>query len=264
MAGGCATRIKETGEGGRNVVLLHGYLESIEVWDDFQKALSKHARVLSLDLPGHGISEVKGDIHTMEFLADTVVAAMKSAGMERAVIIGHSMGGYAALEILRKYPQSVAGIVLFHSAPYPDDEEKKIGREREINLILGGKKELIAKMFPQAGFAPQNRERLAEKIEELTDQTIITEDEGIIALLRGMGERRDNNETLRAAAIPELMIFGRYDEYIPPTSADAVIAAQPQAQAVWLENSGHMGFAEEPDKSLGLILAFLNRVYGKE
>lgn len=263
MAGGTATRIKETGEGTRNVVLLHGYLESVEVWDDFQKTLSKQAHVLSLDLPGHGISEVKGEIHTMEFLADTVKAAMDYVGMDRAVVVGHSMGGYVALELLRKYPQAVAGIVLFHSGPYADSEQKKLDREREINLILGGKKELIAKMFPQVGFAPQNRRRLSGNIDELSDQIAITEDEGIIALLRGMGERRDNNDTLREAAVPELFILGRHDEYIPADVAEAAIALQPQARAEWLENSGHMGFVEEPDKSLEIILSFLDEVYGK-
>lgn len=261
MAGGCAVRINDTGAGDRAVVLLHGYLESLEVWDDFQAVLSKHARVLSIDLPGHGISEVKGEVHTMEFLADTVHAAMQVQGIGKALVVGHSMGGYVALEFLRRYPGAVAGIVLFHSGPDPDTEEKKADRLREIGLIEGGKKELIARMFPQVGFAPQNRERLADRIEDLADQIILTEDEGVTALLKGMGERRDQNDMLRASEAPQLFIFGRHDEYIPAEKAEALIGEHPQAKIAWLEGSGHMGFLEEPEKSAEIILSFLDEVY---
>lgn len=260
MAGGCALRVRESGEGYPPVVLLHGYLESLDVWEDFQTALSHYIRTISIDLPGHGISEVKDEVHSMEFMADTVHAALETLGVRKAVIVGHSMGGYVALEYLRKYPESTSGIVLFHSGPNADSEQKKADREREVNLILGGKKELIARMFPQVGFAPQNRQRLAEKIEELSDQITLTEDEGIVAALRGMAERRDSNEVLRESKVPQLVIFGRHDEYISPEMAETAVKEHPQAHVAWLENSGHMGFMEEPDKSLEIILDFLKTI----
>lgn len=264
MAGGCALRVRESGEGSPTVVLIHGYLESLDVWEDFQKNLSHHLRVVSLDLPGHGISEVKGEVHSMEFMADTVHAALETLGVGKTVITGHSMGGYVALEYLRKYPESVSGIALFHSGPNADSEEKRADREREISLILGGKKELIARMFPQVGFAPGNRKRLAGKIEELADQITLTEDEGIIAALRGMAERRDSNEVLRLSKVPQLVIFGRHDEYISPGTAEAAAKEHPQAHVAWLENSGHMGFVEEPDKSLEIMLDFLKTLPPEE
>ena len=161
MAGGCAVRVSDTLEGERTVVLLHGYLESLDVWDRFTELLAPQVRVVAADLPGHGISEVKGEVHTMEFMADTVHAAMETLGIGRAVVVGHSMGGYVALEMLRKYPEAFAGLVLFHSTPNPDSEKKREDRLREIHLIEGGKKELIARSFPHVGFAPQNRKRLA-------------------------------------------------------------------------------------------------------
>jgi pimeloyl-ACP methyl ester carboxylesterase len=257
MAGVTAVRVKDTGTGDRTVVLLHGYLESLDVWEDFQEALSAHARVVSLDLPGHGISEVVGEVHTMEFLADTVHALLERLGIARAVVVGHSMGGYVALELLRKYPAAVEGIVLFHSGPDPDPDRKKSGYERERNLIQAGKKELIARMFPQAAFAPHNRRRLADKVEDLAEQIALTEDEGIVALLHGMERRREQNDTLLQSSVPYLFIMGRHDEYITPEIAMATLVKHPRAEAVWLEDSGHMGFIEEPEKSLEVILEFL-------
>lgn len=262
MAGDCAVRISDTRRGDRTIVLLHGYLESLDVWDEFTALLAPSVRVIAIDLPGHGVSEVKGEIHTMEFLADTVRAALDTIGVERAVLVGHSMGGYVALEFLRKYPERLNGLVLFHSTPNADSEKKREDRLREVALIEGGKKELIAKSFPHVGFAPQNRFRLTRYIQELSEQIAMTEDEGIIAILKGLRERRDLNETMRTSSVPQLILLGRHDEYITPEVADALVAAQPQAQVVWLENSGHMGFIEEPQLAAEAILAFVDRVSG--
>lgn len=261
MADGTAVRISDTKNGDCAVVLLHGYLESLDIWDEFTALLSPKVRVLAIDLPGHGVSEVKGEVHSMEFMADTVHAAMQTLGVSRAVIAGHSMGGYVALEILRKYPWAVAGLVLFHSTPDPDSEKKREDRLREIEIIRAGKKELIARSFPAAGFAPHNRERLFQAVEELSEQIAMTEDEGIVAVLRGIRDRRDLNLVMRESPVPQMFIFGRHDGYVTPEAAERVIATQPQAQVVWLAESGHMGFIEEPEKSAEAILSFAERAY---
>ena len=258
MAGNCAIRINDTVAGERAVVLLHGYLESLDVWDDFVRLLYRHARIVTLDLPGHGISEVKGDIHTMEFEADVVHEALLKLGISRALIVGHSMGGYVALEFIRKYPEMATGIVLLHSTPNADSEQKRMDRMREIELVAAGKKELLAHIAPAKGFAPDNRTRFSEKIGELAEQVFLTEDAGIIALLKGMSARNDNNDMLRHSSVPQLFIFGRKDEHIVPEAAAALIEAHPQAKAVWLEHSGHMGFVEQPEATAKIILDFLD------
>ena len=108
---------------------------------------------------------------------------------------------------------------------------------------------------------PQNRFRLTRYIQELSEQIAMTEDEGIVAILRGLRERRDLNETMRTSSVPQLITLGRHDEYITPEVAEALVAAQPQAQVVWLENSGHMGFIEEPQLTADAILAFADRCF---
>jgi pimeloyl-ACP methyl ester carboxylesterase len=258
MAAGCAVRVSDTGKGAseRTIVLLHGYLESLDVWDEFTELLAPQVRVVAVDLPGHGISEVKGEVHTMPFVADVVHGAMQVLGVDKALIVGHSMGGYVALEFINRHPEAATGIVLLHSGPNPDTEEKRENRRREIALIRGGKKELIARAFPHVGFAPQNRERMAAQIEALSEQITLTEDDGIVALLNGMSGREDMNDMLRASKVPQMAILGRYDEYIPQEAADALMQNHPQMKVVWLENSGHNGFLEEPEKTAEAILAF--------
>lgn len=257
MAGPTALHVCDSEQGERCVVLLHGYLESLLVWDDFIPLLYKQVRVVTLDLPGHGISVVTGECHTMEFLADTVAEGLKALGIERCTLVGHSMGGYVALAFCERHPEMLDGLVLLSSTPNPDTEEKAENRRREIALVKAGKKELLARVAPAAGFAEENRARMQDAIEDLTEQVFITEDEGIVALLDGMIGRKDQNEMLRQTKVPVLFILGRKDNYIPVEVAEKMVAGHPEAKIVWLENSGHMGFLEEPEKTAEALLDFV-------
>ena len=100
--------------------------------------LAKHCRVISLDLPGHGISEIKGEIHTMEFLAETAHGLLESLGVERYAVIGHSMGGYVAMEMMKKWPSAISGAIFLHSHPFGDTPQRAEDRMREIELIRSG------------------------------------------------------------------------------------------------------------------------------
>ncbi|MDR0510806.1 MAG: alpha/beta hydrolase [Rikenellaceae bacterium] len=259
-AGECALRVNDSGTGERVVVLLHGYLESLDVWNDFAPLLTPHFRVVALDLPGHGISEVRGEAHTMEFLADTVRAALDVLGVGRFLPTGHSMGGYVVAELLRKYPERLTGAVMLHSTPNADSDEKRVQRQREIELVAQGRKELLARTNPAKGFAEENRRRCARQIGELADQVCLTEDEGIVALLKGMMARRDNNGAFRQSSVPQLFIFGRGDEHIAAATAEQLAASHPQACTTWLDHSGHMGFVEEPEACARAIVDFVRKI----
>lgn len=257
MAGPVALHVCDSEKGERCVVLLHGYLESMLVWDDFVPLLYKEVRVVTLDLPGHGISVVTGEEHSMEFLADVVADGLRALGIARCTLVGHSMGGYVALAFCERHPEMLDGVVLLSSTPNADTPEKVENRRREIALVRAGRKELLAHVAPEAGFAPENRARMKDAIEDLTEQVFVTEDEGIVALLNGMLARKDRNEMLRASSVPQLFILGREDGYIPVEKAEAMVAAHPQARVVWLEHSGHMGFLEEPEKTARVLLDFV-------
>lgn len=256
MAGPTALHVCDSQVGDRCVVLLHGYLESMLVWDEFIPLLYKQVRVVTLDLPGHGISVVAGEEHSMEFLADTVADGVRALGIDRCTVVGHSMGGYVALALCERHPELLDGIVLLSSTPNADTPEKAENRRREIALVKAGRKELLSRVAPAAGFAEENRARLRDAIEDLTEQVFVTEDDGIVALLNGMIARKDRNDLLRTTSVPSLFILGRKDSYISEETAEAMIAAHPEAQVVRLEHSGHMGFLEEPEATAAAILDF--------
>ena len=257
MAGDTALHICDSEKGEQTVVLLHGYLESMLVWEDFVPLLYKKVRVITLDIPGHGISEVKGEVHSMDYLADTLAAGLTALGIGHAFVVGHSMGGYIALAFCERHPQMTDGIVLLSSTPNADSEEKRKNREREIALVRSGKKELLAHSAPAAGFAPENRGRMQPYIDDLAEIVHITEDAGIVALLGGMIARKDQNAMLRTCGKPQLFILGCRDGYISNETANKMIADHPQAEVVRLTESGHMGFLEEPAKCADAILNFV-------
>ena len=99
----------------------------------------------------------------------------------------------------------------------------------------------------------------ANAIADLTEQIVVTEDEGIVALLNGMIARADQNAMLQASPVRQLFILGRKDEYIIPEVAEAMVARHPQAEVAWLDGSGHMGFLEEPAACAEALLAFVGR-----
>lgn len=254
MAGDTPLHIADTEHGERCVVLLHGYLESMIVWDEFVDLLKDKVRVVTLDLPGHGISNVIGEVHTMEYLAKCVGDAMAALGIERYSMVGHSMGGYVSLAMLDDYRDHIENIILLSSTTSADSQEKCDRRRREIELIKAGKKNTLARLVPHAGFAPENVKRLQDYIEDISELILMTEDEGVIAILGGMIERQSRGDMLRESGIPHLFIFGRHDYYIPEEVAQEMIAEDPTAEVVWLEHSGHMGFIEEPELCANAIL----------
>lgn len=254
MAGSTPMHIADSQRGDKCVVLLHGYLESMLVWDEFVALLKESVRVVTIDLPGHGVSMVTSEVHTMEYLAECVALVMEALGIERYSVVGHSMGGYVALAMVEKHASRLESIVLLSSTTSADSQEKCDRRRREIELIKAGKKNMLARLVPHAGFAPENVQRLKDYIEDIGELILMTEDEGVIAILGGMIERKSRGELLRQSGVPHMFIFGRHDYYIPVETAEEMIAADPTARVVWLEHSGHMGFYEEPELCAQAIL----------
>lgn len=254
-----ATRYREEGQSDNVILLLHGYMESIDVWDDFINYLKDDYRVITFDLPGHGISEIKSEVHSMEFLADCAISLLEDLKISNCNVIGHSMGGYVALAFAAKRPDMCTSITLLHSSPLGDTEERKEARKKEIEFIKQGRKEMFARINPGKCFAAQNRKKHFEEIEFLQEQFLMTEDEGAIAILNGIMIRKEMNQMLHELKAKQLFIFGRYDEFIPNEYAEKIIEEHPQAEVIWLENSGHMGFIEEPNILTEKLKLFLSK-----
>jgi pimeloyl-ACP methyl ester carboxylesterase len=242
---------------GETVVLLHGYLESSEIWNGVAKKLSIKFRVISIDLPGHGLSKVYGDCHTMEFLASTVKGLLDCLQIKRVFLIGHSLGGYVALAFLELYPDMLGGYCLFHSHPFADTPETIEKREKEIKIVKSGKKYLLYPENISKMYATKNLEKFREEVQRSKDIAATIRDEGIIAVLNGMIARPSRLSVIEKGKVPCLWIFGELDNYISGETVRSKVRLPENARVVTLENSGHMGFVEEEELSVKIITEFI-------
>src|SRR3990167_3395223 len=121
---GRKTRFSDEGK-GRAVVFLHGFPESLEIWGALSKELKSTYRIICPDLLGFGGSECSGYVHNMEEMAAQVKSLLDHLKLRKYVIVGHSMGGYAAMAFAEKYGKHLSGLCMFHSSAAADPTEKR-------------------------------------------------------------------------------------------------------------------------------------------
>lgn len=247
---------RDLGE-GPCIVLLHGYLESGEIWNSFAALLSDRYRLIIPDLPGHGASGTWGNIHTMEELADAIHSILEKEGIGSIFLAGHSMGAYVTLAFAALFPENLQAYALIHSTPFADTEEKRLNRDREISLVRCGRKRQIVLVNIPKAFADSNIDRLHKEVEHAKRLALSSPDDGIVSLLNGMKERSDRTGVLTNHDLPVLLIGGMKDNYIPVEVFDRVVALAPHARVLRLQESGHMGFIEEPERVVKAIKEML-------
>jgi pimeloyl-ACP methyl ester carboxylesterase len=247
---------------GYPVILIHGYLETGDVWKEFAHLISEKFRVLSVDLPGHGHSDIFGESHSMEFMAEAICGLMDTLGIEKVFITGHSLGGYIALAFVEKFAPRLSGYCLFHSHPLADSEEAVKKREREIMIVRAGKKFLIYPENVKRMFADRNIERFAVQLERSKAIASGIRGEGIIAVLKGMIARPTRLDIMEGGSIPCLWILGSMDNYIPCDAMKQKVRLPSNAELLVLENSGHLGFIEEKEKSARALTDFILSITG--
>jgi len=241
------------------ILLLHGYLESLEIWRDFIPHLAEQCRVICMDLPGHGKSGIWGKVHSMDDLAGSVKAVMDAEGIQRIFLAGHSMGGYVTMAFADLYPDRLEGYVLFHSTCFADTDEKKVNRDREISLVLCKKKSQIVNVNIPKAFADDHVEQLGDQLSLARHIALQNPDWGIVAILNGMKARPDRTHVLRDPSLPLLLIGGKKDNYIPVDVFEKLVDLAPHAATARLGESGHMGFMEEPELSAVAIGTFVQK-----
>ncbi len=245
---------------GPCVVFLHGFLESKEIWEHFSQRLSSQYRIIAVDLPGHGQSDCIEEVHTMELMAEEVRNILEINGINKCVMIGHSMGGYVTMAFAELFPQFLKGLVLFHSHAGADSDEQKKNREIALKAIKNNHIQFVSQFMPTL-FAPENINRYAEQIKNLEQTARNTSVEGIIAAMEGMKQRPDRVHILNQLSVPALIIAGDKDSRIPVDMIKKQIGENSSVQLEILKNTGHMGFIEAEKESFKLIKKFLSTVY---
>ena len=252
----------DTGK-GRVIVLAHGFLGSHEIWKPIHDKLAKYFRLIAIDLPGHGGTGCFGYVHGMDLMAKCIKAVMDNLKLKKYVIIGHSMGGYAALAFGELFPDNLRGMCLFHSSAYSDSTQKKTDRNRAIKLVKTNAR-LYTRETIKNLFATQNLRKMKAEVTFAQKIAAKTSKRGIVAALEGMKDRPNRDVILNFAEYPIMMIIGRYDNILPMQILLNQSELIKRKHVLLLENCGHMGFLEDPKMCLKEIKRFIRVSFGSK
>ncbi|MTH17035.1 alpha/beta hydrolase [Flavobacterium sp. LC2016-01] len=250
------TKISFTDSGkGNAIVLLHGFLENKKMWKEYVDFFAEKYRVITIDLLGHGESDSLGYVHEMEENANAVNEILEHLKIEKATVLGHSMGGYVALAFAELYPKKIQKLVLLNSTSKEDSAEKKLNRTRAIKAVkqnyVGFVSLAIANLFSE-----NNRIRLAEKIEKVKEQALKTPLQGIIASLEGMKIRKDREWLLQENRFPVLLILGKKDPVL--NYEDSLYQIEDTTVELVSFEDGHMSHIENKEELKTVLADFFN------
>ncbi|MFN3802574.1 alpha/beta fold hydrolase [Belliella pelovolcani] len=242
---------------GNPLILLHGFCESKEMWQDISRDLAHEHRVYCLDLPGFGDSLGKSLPQNIEEVAVILQEWMEEQSIHSPIIIGHSLGGYVTLALSELMGSELRGIGLFHSTAFADDKAKQHTRNKTISFVKKhGVDKFIASFVPPL-FAELHKSENQEAIDLLIEIGKKTPKETVLNYIKAMRDRKDRFEVWKTFQGPKLLIAGELDQAV---KIDSSRAHQDFTTAYHeLADVGHMGMFEAKEKCLEILKAFLEQ-----
>ena len=238
---------------GPAVILVHGFPMNHEVWIDWSTELAKDFTVYMPDLPGFGKSEILPEGFSLRDVAAQLLAWMSDLGIQKAVLIGHSLGGYVALNMVQQQPSMFRGLVLFHSTALADGSEKKESRTKVINFIEEKGVEAFTSNFITPLFAnPQH-----PAIPVIREMNMKSSKEAVQGYTIAMRDRPDTTEVLKSYRNKVLFLAGEKDPGIPVQTIMDQARLGTHIRVEVLKNTGHMGMFEAPGETLTIVKTFI-------
>jgi 3-oxoadipate enol-lactonase len=262
---GIELAFEEVGGGSQILLLIHGHPFDHTMWQRQLEPVARLGwRVVAPDLRGYGASvaaqpTVTGTKVTLEVFARDLLALLDHLGAEQAVLAGLSMGGQIAMEICRRAPTRVRGIVLAATFPHA---ETALGKQQRITtaerLINEGMAAYAAELLPRM-LAARTIEAAPETAEHVLRMMRQTSPAGAAAALRGRADRPDYCGVLERFERPALIVIGDEDGFTTRGDADRMRALLRDSQLLCLPGVGHMPNLEQPDAFNRALCGFLSR-----
>ncbi|MCL4545200.1 MAG: alpha/beta hydrolase [Chloroflexi bacterium] len=239
---------------GPVLLFLHAFPLNRHMWRPQVEYLKSVARCLTLDWRGFGESDSAPDPYPMEMMAGDALAVLDAVGVQRAVVVGLSMGGYAALALAELAPQRLQGLVLASTKAEPDSEEVREARCAQRELVLrNGVPSLVPAQLPRLVSAAA-----AEDLKHwVRDMILDTSVSGAVGALRGMEQRSDRTQVLSQLHYPSLFIAGHDDAVTPPAVVAAMARISPRGKMIELKRAGHLSNLEAPEQFCAALRSFL-------
>lgn len=241
---------------GPPVIFLHAFPLDGRMWA-LQLGVVKELGFtpLTVNAPGFGGSSLVG-LCDMERYADNAYAIWQALELTPAVVVGLSMGGYAALRLAERQPELLRGLVLANTKAEADTPEAAEARRQTARRVLNeGSVVLQETLLPKLVHAPSPalRSQLEAAIAEAPP-------EAVAAALRGMAIRPDSRRLLADIAVPTLVIGAEHDALTPPALAESLAEGIPGAGLTVIPGTGHLSNLEAPEAFNAALRGFLQRL----
>ncbi len=250
------------------IVLVHGFAASLHTWTPWVRDLRDDYRVITLDLPGHGLTRgYDPDTVGVELFIESLDTLAGELALETFTLVGSSMGGNAAWTYALEHPQRVDGLVLVASSGWPRTEEEARARPLVFRLLDNSLARAVIKDLDMSSMIRSGLEDSFADPSRVTDAMV----ERYSALSRAPGHREAilqltsraqrtpaSAERLAQLDMPVLVMQGALDQVVPPRHGKAFARAIPGAQLRWYENAGHLPQEEVARQSVRDLRSFLD------
>ena len=246
---------------GKPLLLLHSLWGSLHIFDNIAWNLSQKYKIIRVDFPGHGSSSSPKNNYTFEEFAPVINDVLNQLGIKENInLIGHSMGGFAALAFAEKYEKRIDSLILVHSLIREADVKSIRHRLRQSELISQNRKNLLLNLANESNFAEGNAEKFPSQFAQLEHISNMVTPEGALAAISAINTRHDSIPFLTKAKFPILVVIGKKDKIYNSDEQLAECKLIPGAKILLLHNSGHLGFIEEEARFIQGITSFLDMV----
>jgi 3-oxoadipate enol-lactonase len=251
-----ATAVDVQGD-GMAVLFIHGFPLDRTVWRHVIPPLTGRRRIAP-DLRGLGLSDAPASGYSIPQYADDMVALLDLLGVESCIACGLSMGGYVAFDMVRRYPERIAGLILVNSRAEGDGPAARDARDEMIRMVEQEGTGALADLLVPKLLAPESQTAMPPVVERVRTMIESAPPDGVTGALRAMKERPDASDLLGRIAVPTLVIAGREDQLIPVDHARSMAAMIPGAQFTLIPGAGHLVPLEQPGPTSRVIGEFLD------
>jgi 4,5:9,10-diseco-3-hydroxy-5,9,17-trioxoandrosta-1(10),2-diene-4-oate hydrolase len=265
--GNVNTRYWSAGEKGSTLILLHGVGCHVEFWERNIAALAREHRVFAVDIVGFGRTDKPEVVYTFELMADFVLDFMKTMGIDKASLVGNSMGGGISLTVAAQAPERVEKIVLVDpvglgrgvspvmrlmTVPVIGNvltKPSRKGVERQMRLCLydpSQARDDFIDLVAAIGTLPGSQRSFLSFLREMCNMAGVKK--GLVA---------DFSALLKKIKTPTLVIWGRQDQILPLADGEAAVQKMANGRLHVMEQAGHLPQIDKPEEFNATVLDFL-------
>ena len=241
---------------GPCVVLIHGHPFDRSLWQPQAEVLATEFRVVVPDLRGFGASPVTPYLVTLREYAEDVEELLARLGIERAAVVGLSMGGLVAMDLATTHPESWWALGLVTTTAQPVTPQEQAVRRERADLVERDGMQVLLDYMHTGLYGPRATPEMRSRVDAMMARAPVA---GAAAALRGRAERPDYRPRLRELGIPTFVCTGSEDPWSNETVTAEIIEHLRRPELLVVEGAGHLPNLEAEDVFTPSLMEFLAR-----